>query len=153
MESLSLPTQQMQTIALWLTFAGHADEDQAGRAGSMVRGLQALQSVFSSALPMLAMCDRADIGSLIQADPERGWPALFLFDRYPGGMGFAERGFANIRDLFSLAQKIVAGCSCQSGCPSCVGAAEPAFAGTAGLVQFLPDKSEALRLLKGALRS
>jgi DEAD/DEAH box helicase domain-containing protein len=151
-EALSLPTQHMQTIGLWITFNGNGSGDPTGQAGSMIRGLQALQSVFSSALPMLAMCDRTDVGSLIQMDSERGCPALYMFDRYPGGMGFAERGFEDIRELFELAYKIVAGCGCDHGCPSCVGVAEPAFAGAGGLVQFLPDKAEALRLLQGALQ-
>jgi ATP-dependent helicase YprA (DUF1998 family) len=50
-----------------------------------------------------------------------GRPTLFLFDRYPGGLGFVEQGFARIDELARSALEHLKSCPCESGCPSCVG--------------------------------
>jgi DEAD/DEAH box helicase domain-containing protein len=150
-EPLSLPTQLMQTVALWLRFEqDNAEQDPSARS-AWVRGLQGLQNVLSSALPMLVLCDRSDIGSVIQLD-QGEVPAIYLFDRYPGGMGFAERGFSQMRELLALAHDIVFSCGCDTGCPSCVGVLETAFPGGAEWTQSLPDKAVTLRILKAATR-
>jgi DEAD/DEAH box helicase domain-containing protein len=46
---------------------------------------------------------------------------LFVFDRYPGGLGFAEQGFARLDELARGAREHLDACGCDDGCPSCVG--------------------------------
>ena len=50
-----------------------------------------------------------------------GVPALFIYDRYPGGLGFAEKGYHMMEKLLSESRKLVEECTCRDGCPSCVG--------------------------------
>jgi DEAD/DEAH box helicase domain-containing protein len=46
---------------------------------------------------------------------------LFVFDRYPGGLGFAEQGYARLDELAAGAYEHLEACECTDGCPSCVG--------------------------------
>jgi DEAD/DEAH box helicase domain-containing protein len=48
-------------------------------------------------------------------------PTLFLYDSYPGGVGFSELLFAKYRELVERSSQLIKGCSCEHGCPSCVG--------------------------------
>ena len=82
------------------------------------------------------MCDRQDIGISIGTgeqgeDPDltrAGHPAtlsdeprIFVYDNYPGGIGFSEPLFGMHRDLLARTRELIAGCECQHGCPTCVG--------------------------------
>ena len=69
---------------------------------------------------MLAMCDPSDLGGMIDSS-NLGRPALFVFDRYPGGLGFAEQGWSRMEELARAALGHVESCPCATGCPSCVG--------------------------------
>ena len=48
-------------------------------------------------------------------------PTIFLYDNYPGGIGFSEPLFAMHDELLARTRELIDGCPCQSGCPSCVG--------------------------------
>jgi DEAD/DEAH box helicase domain-containing protein len=48
-------------------------------------------------------------------------PTLFIFDAYPGGIGFSELLFKEHARLLASAQQLIGRCSCTHGCPSCVG--------------------------------
>ena len=50
-----------------------------------------------------------------------GEAAIFLYDRYPGGVGYAERGYELVEELLRAALRLVEDCPCELGCPSCVG--------------------------------
>jgi DEAD/DEAH box helicase domain-containing protein len=90
---------------------------------------RALETVATIAL----MCEPHDIGQALgdrgplvasssRADPSfRFEPTLFLFDHVPGGVGLAERIFEMAKDLLSRTRTLIAGCSCEWGCPACVG--------------------------------
>ena len=72
-------------------------------------------------LPLLAMCDRWDIGGLsTAAHPQAAGPAIFIYDGHPGGVGIARQGFAAFETLVADAFRLVSECPCRSGCPSCV---------------------------------
>jgi len=71
-------------------------------------------------LAMMTMCDPADLGGVLDSS-NVGRPTLFLFDRYPGGLGFAEQGFARVDELARATLAHLEACPCESGCPSCVG--------------------------------
>jgi DEAD/DEAH box helicase domain-containing protein len=70
------------------------------------------------------MCDTGDIGSVVDL-ANLGSPALFVYDKYPGGLGFALRSFERVEELFNAARELIMGCSCENGCPSCVGSPLP----------------------------
>ncbi len=50
-------------------------------------------------------------------------PNLYLFDAYPGGIGFSEPLYRTHELLLAKTRELIAGCGCESGCPSCVGPA------------------------------
>ncbi|GAA1010790.1 DEAD/DEAH box helicase [Nocardiopsis tropica] len=72
-------------------------------------------------LPLVASCDRWDIGGLSTAlHEDTGLPSIFVYDGYPGGAGFAERGYEALATWLLATRDAVAACECPAGCPSCV---------------------------------
>lgn len=48
-------------------------------------------------------------------------PTLFLYDNYPGGIGFSSQIFDIFPELLAHAERLLEGCPCEEGCPACVG--------------------------------
>ena len=72
-------------------------------------------------LPLIAMCDRWDIGGLsTNFHPQTGAPTIFLYDGHPGGIGITRTAYARFEELCGDARRLIAECPCSSGCPSCV---------------------------------
>ena len=71
-------------------------------------------------LPLFVMCDRQDIGGLVESS-NTGKPAIFLYDRFRGGLGFSEKAFGMLPDILRAALGVIEECTCDGGCPSCVG--------------------------------
>jgi DEAD/DEAH box helicase domain-containing protein len=72
-------------------------------------------------LPLIAMCDRWDIGGLsTNAHPQTGGPTIFIYDGHPGGVGITRRGYDRFETLVADARRLIGECPCRSGCPSCV---------------------------------
>ena len=72
-------------------------------------------------LPLLAMCDRWDIGGLsTNLHHQTGAPTIFIYDGHPGGVGITERGYNEFERLLGDARRLISECPCESGCPSCV---------------------------------
>jgi DEAD/DEAH box helicase domain-containing protein len=72
-------------------------------------------------LPLIAMCDRWDIGGLsTNAHPQSGGPTIFIYDGHPGGVGLTKRGYEQFERLSADAQRLIGECPCRDGCPSCV---------------------------------
>ncbi|MGY1698476.1 DEAD/DEAH box helicase [Geodermatophilus sp. SYSU D00766] len=118
---LDLPARQLRTRAVWLTL----DADAVARAAlddlSLPGSLHAAEHAAIGILPLLATCDRWDLGGLSTAlHPDTGTATVFVYDGHPGGAGFAERGFAALRRWLLATRATVASCECESGCPSCV---------------------------------
>jgi DEAD/DEAH box helicase domain-containing protein len=118
---LDLPARQLRTRAVWLTLdergVERAEVDELELPGS----LHAAEHAAIGILPLLATCDRWDLGGLSTAlHPDTGTAAIFVYDGHPGGAGFTERGFAVLRRWLQATRATVASCECESGCPSCV---------------------------------
>jgi DEAD/DEAH box helicase domain-containing protein len=118
---LDLPARQLRTRAVWLTLderaVTRAEVDEVGLPGS----LHAAEHAAIGILPLLATCDRWDLGGLSTAlHPDTGAATIVVYDGHPGGAGFAERGFAVLRQWLQATRATVASCECESGCPSCV---------------------------------
>ena len=118
---LDLPARQLRTRAVWLTFDGRAVEHAEVEEVELPGALHAAEHAAIGILPLLATCDRWDLGGLSTAlHPDTGTAAIFVYDGHPGGAGFSERGFAVLRDWLQATRATVASCECESGCPSCV---------------------------------
>jgi len=87
----------------------------------LLGALHATEHAQIAVLPLIAMCDRWDIGGLsTNYHPQTGCPTIFLYDGHPGGIGIARTAFARFEELCENARRLIAGCPCASGCPSCV---------------------------------
>ena len=75
------------------------------------------------------MCDTQDIGAVMDTR-NLSRDTIFLHDRYPRGMGYARRCLVRFDEILKTITDVIMNCSCQDGCPSCVGSAVPAFAMT-----------------------
>ncbi len=148
---VNIPAQNLQTTAVWLTpdDATRAEMKAAGmRASEGVVGLRNLAVV---ALPLVAMCDSRDLGGVVDSK-NLGHTTMILYDRYPGGLGYSERGFANMAQLLDICLEMVRDCPCDDGCPSCVGLPNlrPAIHSDPDLTRGhpIPDKVATIRLLE-----
>jgi DEAD/DEAH box helicase domain-containing protein len=119
-ESLDLPEQNLETIALWVIPPEELlDRLKYEKSGKPYEGLEGVKNVLASVLPHYAMADRQSIrGKVQQIDHEQ--IAIFLYDAYPGGLGFANKGYELLEKIITHAQKIISECECVDGCPSCV---------------------------------
>ena len=87
----------------------------------LLGSLHALEHGQIAVLPLLAMCDRWDIGGLsTNAHPQTGGPTIFIYDGHPGGVGITRRGYDRFEQLVADARRLIGECPCRAGCPSCV---------------------------------
>lgn len=88
--------------------------------------------------PLIALCDRRDISvSASYRDDKFGEHAVIFHDNYPGGVGLAHKLVANHEALFTLAKQTVDSCTCEAGCPSCIGVWDVKTDGDADLPENL----------------
>ena len=118
--ALDLPTVEFSTRALWYEL----DELIAAEPfpfDQLLGALHALEHGQIAVLPLIAMCDRWDIGGLsTNAHPQTGGPTIFIYDGHPGGVGITRRGYDEFGRLVGDAQRLIGECPCKAGCPSCV---------------------------------
>jgi DEAD/DEAH box helicase domain-containing protein len=117
---LDLPSTSFQTQALWFEWGtGELGEEMPLEA--LLGALHATEHAQIAVLPLIAMCDRWDIGGLsTNFHPQTGGPTIFIYDGHPGGIGITRTAFARFEELCHDASRLVAECTCASGCPSCV---------------------------------
>ncbi len=118
---LDLPPRQLRTRAVWYTVTAEALA-RAGLAPADVPGAaHAAEHAAIGLLPLYATCDRWDIGGVSTAlHEDTGRATVFVYDGYPGGAGFAARGFDAVAEWLGATRAAIASCECTSGCPSCV---------------------------------
>lgn len=120
---LEMPEGTLRTSAVWFTIpAAAAGAGSVGVAADVLPGaLHAAEHAMIGLLPLLATCDRWDIGGLsTAAHPDTGLPTVFVYDGVPGGAGFAERGYEAAREWVAATRDLIAACPCEAGCPACV---------------------------------
>jgi DEAD/DEAH box helicase domain-containing protein len=139
---LVLPETTFETEAIWFS-PDDALLDGLDRMPTLLGALHAAEHALISLLPLWAMCDRWDLGGVsTNLHPETGQPTIFVYDGHAGGAGLAERGFGRFDGWVADTARLVAGCPCRDGCPSCVQSPK-----CGNLNEFL-DKAAAARLLE-----
>jgi DEAD/DEAH box helicase domain-containing protein len=145
---LELPENEMHTTSYWITLERPLLESLPYSISERQSGMFGLLHALESVATLLLMCDRRDLGTAIGERPRGpGWdyaeaealtsarleemsgakeffePNLYLFDAYPGGIGFSEPLFRAHELLVEKTRELIASCGCEQGCPSCVGPA------------------------------
>jgi DEAD/DEAH box helicase domain-containing protein len=144
--ALDLPETSFSTQALWYELDAHelvetvsmevpasASGRRLDRTGalqapvtgttSLLGSLHAAEHAQIAVLPLIAMCDRWDIGGLsTNLHPQTQGPTIFIYDGYPGGVGLTRTAFLRFEELCRDARRLIAECPCTGagGCPSCV---------------------------------
>jgi DEAD/DEAH box helicase domain-containing protein len=130
---LDLPEQQMHTTAYWLTLPRTLMASLPYSLEDRRDGVAGLAFAMKQVAQILLMCDRQDLGLSIGAGDEGPAPGagitpqeldeprIFLYDSYPGGIGFSEPLFAMHDTLVGQTRRLIGGCDCDHGCPTCVG--------------------------------
>ncbi|HOQ59768.1 MAG TPA: DEAD/DEAH box helicase [Vicinamibacterales bacterium] len=141
---LDLPERQMHTTSYWLTVPRELVGSLSWPGDDRRDGVVGMAYAMRQVAQLLLMCDARDIGVSIgsardaaedgSAQPAAGPPSgvppgardgdeprVFIYDNYPGGIGFSAPLFRMHRDLLARTRELIAGCPCESGCPSCVG--------------------------------
>jgi DEAD/DEAH box helicase domain-containing protein len=118
---LDLPERALTTTAVWWTVPDEVLA-AAGVAQTSIPGaLHAAEHAAIGLLPLVATSDRWDVGGVSTAlHPDTGEPTIMVFDGYPGGAGFAERGYVAFEAWVRSTRDAVVSCPCTTGCPSCV---------------------------------
>jgi DEAD/DEAH box helicase domain-containing protein len=144
---LELPENEMHTTSYWLTLERTLVESLPFSISERQSGMFGLLHAMESVATLLLMCDGRDLGTAIGERPPKPGaegeefapvsmddamqrtakeffePNLYLFDAYPGGIGFSEPLYRAHELLMAQTRELIAGCGCESGCPSCVGPA------------------------------
>jgi DEAD/DEAH box helicase domain-containing protein len=141
---LELPENEMHTTAFWITLERSLLAELPFAVSERQSGIFGLLHALESIAALLLMCDRRDLGTAIGERPpssgiETKWteytvatdeageakeffePNLYLYDAYPGGIGFSEPLYRVHDLLLRRTRELIAACPCESGCPSCVG--------------------------------
>jgi len=124
---INLPAEEMHTTAYWLILSGEllnrvGDKTQPGFTFDLGGGLLALSNVLVNVAPLFIMCDPKDVRAVAQIrSPFTDLPTLFIYDNYPGGVGFSEKIYESHNKILKAARELIENCGCDKGCPSCVG--------------------------------
>jgi len=117
---VNLPEIEMHTTSYWVSLPEELQQDMT--QSDMQNGLLGLSNVLANSAPIYLMCDPRDISVVHQVkSPFTQKPTIYIYDNFPGGVGFSEKLYELHRELFVTARRMIEQCSCESGCPSCVG--------------------------------
>ncbi|MFJ2758165.1 DEAD/DEAH box helicase [Nocardioides sp. NPDC087217] len=120
-ELLDLPERTLRTSAVWWTVPASALEAAGLETADIPGAAHAAEHCSIGLLPLIATCDRWDIGGVSTAShPDTGMLTVFVYDGHPGGAGFSERGFRAAREWLGATLETIEACECDDGCPSCV---------------------------------
>lgn len=117
---LDMPEHHLPTMAAMYTIDSEALRCGGIEAARIPGALHAAEHAAIGLLPLVASCDRGDIGGVSMAAGESGLPTVFVYDGHPGGAGFAERGYRSAATWLGATAAAIEACECPRGCPSCV---------------------------------
>ncbi|AYC29422.1 DEAD/DEAH box helicase [Paenisporosarcina cavernae] len=120
---ISLPPMEKHTSATWLSFEKPDDWNDSMLSDALI----GVGTAISAFVPMFVQCDRSDIHVVPQVKAVHSeLPTIFISDSYPGGIGISDRIYDKWEEVIEKATSHVEQCSCEWGCPACIGAQEAA---------------------------
>jgi DEAD/DEAH box helicase domain-containing protein len=120
-QPLELPPTVMECVGLWFRLPGEIVEEITAKGQHLLGSLHAAEHATIGLFPLLALCDRNDLGGISLAfHPQLQGAGVFVYEGHPGGMGIAKKGFRELEVLLAKVRDHVATCACEDGCPSCI---------------------------------
>lgn len=117
---IHLPEEELHTSAAWISL--NEDFKNTLNDKKLEEGLIGIANLLRHVAPLHVMCDPSDLHVVPQVKAVHSEkPTIFVYDRYPGGVGLSEKVYEIMEDLLAEAEAIINQCGCESGCPSCVG--------------------------------
>jgi DEAD/DEAH box helicase domain-containing protein len=118
---LDLPPARMETVGLWWWAPPAIQRSLEALDEDYMGALHASEHAAISLIPVLAVCDRGDVGGIsLPMHPQLGTGGVFVYDGHAGGVGIAARAFDRLPELLDRVIDLLAGCDCAGGCPACV---------------------------------
>ena len=117
---VDLPETEMHTTAFWLAFP----PDSLGTMplSAIQAGLISLANLVPQVASLHLMGDPRDLRAVSQVKaPFTELPTLYLYDNFPGGVGYSQEIYRIYRDIMQAVRKVITECHCVEGCPSCIG--------------------------------
>jgi DEAD/DEAH box helicase domain-containing protein len=119
---ISIPEMNMHTQGTWFTLPDHIVAAMNPRA--VGGALSGLANVLLNIAPLFLMSDKRDLGVAVEVRSSfDGKPTVYLYDSYPGGVGLAEKVYTILPEMLKASLELISSCSCEDGCPACVGPA------------------------------
>ncbi|MQR86822.1 DEAD/DEAH box helicase [Bacillus megaterium] len=116
---ISLPEEELHTNAVWLSFEKEQFYESEER---LEQALISVANALQSIAPLMVMCDPSDLHVVPQIKAVHNeQPTIFLYDRYPGGIGLSDKVYEQMNDVLNQTNQLIINCSCEGGCPSCIG--------------------------------
>jgi len=139
---LNLPEHEWHTTSFWLTIPKEILAESPFDSEEKIDGVRGLSYAMRSVAVIYLMCDLRDLGVAVidtlqdhkiyqqQLRKRQAWPEarsafqpnVYLYDKYPGGIGFSKTLYEQRETLLSAVKSLVSNCACETGCPSCIGA-------------------------------
>nr|WP_295973273.1 DEAD/DEAH box helicase [uncultured Bacillus sp.] len=132
---ISLPEEELHTSAAWISL----NRNECGWSEDRLdQGLIGMAHVLKHIVPLFVMCDSGDVHVVPQVKATHNEkPTVFFYDRYPGGIGLSEKIYEGMETVLHEALSMIKGCTCDQGCPSCIGAETLAESGKQDVIRLL----------------
>lgn len=155
---IHLPAEEMLTDAFGLVLSEEVSQLAGLHDGNRSGGFRGLASLLKQLAPLFVRCEPSDLGTCVEMrSPHFARPAITIFDRHRDGVGLAEALHHSFSDLLHSARAVLDRCSCEFGCPGCVG--PPDEAGSRGkataralAAALMGDRDRVGTILSGADR-
>ncbi|MBM3241621.1 DEAD/DEAH box helicase [Candidatus Poribacteria bacterium] len=151
---VNLPTMVLETMAFWIVPPEDLMEEVRRAGLDVYSGLRGIGYATRMLLPLFMTCDTLDFSHTI-GSVNSPWNAIFVYERYPHGLGFTEKAYERLYQIMPMVLDNIKKCPCQDGCPCCVG--KPLRQFTTWNVErgeaSIPNKAAATMILEGLLSS
>jgi len=147
---VNLPTYQLETMAFWITPSEQIVREMVEDGLDVHKALMGIGYATRMILPLFVQCETLDFSHSSCTAVNAPWHTMFVYERYPHGLGFTEKAFEILGDILPAVYDTILKCGCRNGCPCCVG--KPLRGYTTWNIERgeanVPSKRSALRLLK-----